>query len=321
VPEPYAHVSLFATLSGGTPILIGAVQAGSDGSWNITSGTTLADGSYTITATAVDQFGETITIAPSTITPSLLIDTTGPIISGAFFNRLNGQVDFTIQDPTPALGPVSGVDVSTLLDSSNYLLTKVHANKAYPGKWIVTNVTETPGALPNSYDVAVVFNSGKQIRGGFYLFTIRDSSNGNSSVQDNAENHLDGVFYGSFPSGNSINGSDFVAMLSGFHFKIFAPQTIVGTASAANGGVGGPPIGAVHSGVFSPVVPVGGAPVFGTDPTPLTGTHAATTKKAETRTKLVKPTAVAKSHTVKTAVHDDALKALVDQAKHGRLHN
>jgi large repetitive protein len=322
VPEPYAHVSLFATLSGGTPVLIGAVQAGSDGSWNFTSGTTLANGSYTITATAVDQFGETTTIAPSTITPSLLIDTTGPIITGAFFNRLNGQVDFTIQDPTPASGgPVSGVDVSTLLDSSNYLLTKVHANKAFPGKWIVTNVTETPGAAPNSFNVAVDFNSGKQIQGGFYLFTIRDSSNGNSSVQDNAENHLDGVFYGSFPSGNGINGSDFTAMLSGFHFKIFAPQTIIGTASAANGGVGGPPIGAVHSGVFSPVVPVGGAPVFGTDPTHLTGTHAATTKKAETRTKLVKPTAVAKSHTVKTAVHDDALKALVDQAKHGRLHN
>ena len=120
-----------------------------------------------------------------------------------------------------------------MLDSSNYLLTKVHANKAFPGKWIVTNVTETPGAAPNSFNVAVDFNSGKQIRGGFYLFTIRDSSNGNSSVQDNAENHLDGVFYGSFPSGNGINGSDFTAMLSGFHFKIFAPQTIVGTAMAA----------------------------------------------------------------------------------------
>ena len=61
VPEPYAHVSLFATLSGGTPVSIGTVQAGSDGSWNITSGVTLAAGRYTITATAVDQFGETTT--------------------------------------------------------------------------------------------------------------------------------------------------------------------------------------------------------------------------------------------------------------------
>ena len=222
------------------------------------------DGTYAISATATDQFGGLTTT--STIVPSLLIDTTGPVITGAFFNHLNGQVDFTIQDPSPASGPPSGVWVNTLLDSSNYLLTKVHANKAYPGKWIVTNVTATPGASPNSYNVAVTFNSGKPIKGGFYLFTIRDSSNGNSSVQDVAENHLDGVFYGKFPSGNGINGSDFVAELDAYHAKVFAPQTIVGTASAANGGVGGRPVGAVHSGVFSPVVPRGGGPVFGATP-------------------------------------------------------
>ena len=94
------------------------------------------------------------------------------------------------------------------------------------------------GVAPYSYNVVVTINSGRIIRGGFYLFTIRDSSNGNSSVQDLAENHLDGVFYGSFPSGNGINRSDFVAELDGYHNKIFAPQTIVGTANNANGGVG-----------------------------------------------------------------------------------
>ena len=59
------------------------------------------------------------------------------------------------------------------------------------------------------------------------------------SVQDLAENHLDGEFYGSFPSGNDINGGDFVAELQAYHDKVFAPQTIIGTANAANGGVGG----------------------------------------------------------------------------------
>ena len=108
---------------------------------------------------------------------------------------------------------------------------------------------DTRSSIARAFDVAVTFNSGRPIRGGFYLFTIRDSSNGNSSVQDIAGNHLDGVFYGKFASGNGIPGSDFVAMLSGYHDKIFAPQTLVGTASAANGGVGGPPVGAVHSGV------------------------------------------------------------------------
>ncbi len=44
------------------------------------------------------------------------------------------------------------------------------------------------------------------------------------------------------------------------------PRRSWGLPSAANGGVGGPPVGAVHSGVFSPVVPRGGSPTFGTTP-------------------------------------------------------
>jgi hypothetical protein len=74
------------------------------------------------------------------------------------------------------------------------------------------------------------------------------------------------VFYGTFPSGNGIPRSDFVAMLSGYHNKIFAPQTIIGTASAVTGGIGGRPVGFVHSGVFSPNVPRGASPVFGMTP-------------------------------------------------------
>ncbi len=235
--EGFAEVTLTATnLATGVAIPIGSVQADSGGTWNIVSQVALPDGHYMITATAVDQFGQTVTTSPDVINANLQIDTVGPVITSAFFNRLNGQVDFTIQDPGAA---PSGVWLNTLLDSSNYLFTKVHANKAYPGKWIVTNVTATPGSAPYSYNVVVTINSGRIIRGGFYLFTIRDSSNGNSSVQDLAENHLDGVFYGSFPSGNGINRSDFVAELDGYHNKIFAPQTIVGTANNANGGVGG----------------------------------------------------------------------------------
>jgi hypothetical protein len=269
---PLSTVTLSATLQapGGTPFVIGQVEAGSDGSWNIQSDIPLADGHYTITATAIDQFGETtvtIPASPVVINPNLLIDTQGPIVTGLFFNRLNGQVDYTIQDPGPA---PSGIWVNTLLDSSNYLFTKVHPQKDFPGKWIVTNVTATPDpSLPNAFDVAVTINAGHVIRGGFYLFTIRDSSNGNSSVQDLAENHLDGVFYGGFPSGNGINGSDFVAELQAYHFKVFAPQTIIGTSSAANGGMGGARVNPVHSGVFVPVIPRGGAPIFSTPTSPI----------------------------------------------------
>ena len=104
-------------------------------------------------------------------------------------------------------------------------------------------------------------------------------------MQDLAENHLDGVFYGSFPSGNGINGSDFVAELQAFHNKVFAPQTIIGTAIAGNGGVGGLPVAPVHSGIFVPAVPVGGSPIFSTATSPSNGAdppaHAAKKVKAQ----------------------------------------
>ncbi len=201
-------------------------------------------GQFPITIVVTDDGGASTTIS-STALITKPSNPTGPVIDGMVFNRAKGQVDYIIQDPDPAAaGAPSGVSVNTLLNSSNYLLTKVHANKAYPGKWIVTRITATPDpTIPYAYDVAVTFNRGSMIAGGFYLFTIRGSSNGNSSVQDLAGNHLDGVFYGSFPSGNGIPGSDFVAMLASYGYKNFPPRTIIGTANAANGGNGDAPIG------------------------------------------------------------------------------
>jgi hypothetical protein len=281
-PEGFAEVTLTATnTTTGTATVLGTTQADSGGAWNLKSHVALADGHYMISATATDQFGITDSTAPSTLVSDLLIDTAGPRIDGMFFNRLNGQVDYIIKAPVNPDGSApSGVWVNSLLDSSNYLLTKVHANKAYPGKWIVTNVTATADPkIPFAYDVAVTFNKGNIIPGGFYLITIRDSSDGDSSVQDLAENHLDGQFYGSFPSGNGINGSDFEAMLVSFHNKVFAPQTIEGTAFAGNGGVGGPPVAPVHSGIFVTVLPRGAAPIFSTSTSPSNGADPPATHK------------------------------------------
>src|SRR5262249_55522119 len=132
--QPLSNVTLWATLlPSGAPFVIGQVEAGSDGSWNIRSDIALAEGHYTITATAVDQFAETPVTTPASpvvITSNLVVDTTGPVIAGMFFNRLNGQVDYIIKDPALTDGSApSGVWVNSLLDSSNYLFTKVHANK------------------------------------------------------------------------------------------------------------------------------------------------------------------------------------------------
>jgi hypothetical protein len=258
--EPNAIVTLFAMPTGGGPlIMIGQTAASAGGFWSITSNR-LADGSYTITAIATDQFGETtsgpVQILPNASQGPLVIDTVGPRITNVFFNRPNGQVDVVFQDDR------SGLNQATLIDSANYKLTNPHTK---PATFLVTNISVSPAASPTSpQQVRLVFNSGRPLRGGFYTFTVRDSTRGPSTIQDVAGNSLDGEFYGSFPSGNGIPGGDFVAMLDAIHNKIFAPQTVVGTASPSNGGQGGPPVGAPHSGHFTPVVPRGSQVVLTT---------------------------------------------------------
>ena len=175
--EPLSNVTLSATLlPSGAPFIIGQVEAGSDGSWNIKSDIPLADGHYSITATAIDQFGQTIvTVPPSpvVINTNLLIDTAGPVVTGMFFNRLNGQVDYTIQDPVNPDGSApSGVWVNYLARLVQLRAHQGPPQKNFPGKYFVSNVTATPDpTIPFAYDVAVTFNAGETIRGGFYLFT------------------------------------------------------------------------------------------------------------------------------------------------------
>ena len=250
--EPFSTVTLFATpTAGGVARQIGQTTAHADGSWKITS-LVLLDGSYSITGSAIDQFGKTTTgnttpATQSTFLPNanqgpLVIDTVGPKVLNVGFNRLNGGVDVVFGDDR------SGLDQASLIDSANYQLTKPHTR---PATFLVTGLVASGQLNPTDPEsVTVIFNNLKVLKGGFYTFTIRDSSNGASSVQDVAGNHLDGEFYGTFPSGNNVPGGDFVARLDAFHNKVFAPQTVVGTANVGNGGFGGPVVGAVHSGHF-----------------------------------------------------------------------
>jgi hypothetical protein len=227
--EPFSHVVLFAN---GTPI--GKTQAGSDGSWSITSNH-LPDGGYTITAMAVDQFG--VTMAPLvTIVPNLVIDTVGPRITFAAFDRLTGTETFTFQDvyqdgTTPG---GSGLLIQSLSDAANYYLNRVHAPKVL-GRYIVTDITVTPGADPLSQDVSVVFNNGAFNKGGYFRIIARAASVlMPSGIQDVAGNALDGEFYGQqSASGNGVPGGDFVANVKAFHqdtpgFGYSGPLTIIG---------------------------------------------------------------------------------------------
>jgi hypothetical protein len=227
--EPFSHVVLSAN---GT--MIGQAQAGSDGAWSITSNH-LADGSYAITATATDQFGIT-TAGPVTIVPNLQIDTVGPRITYAAFDRLTGTEFFTFQD-TLADGTTpggSGPLAQSLSDAANYYLNRVHAPKVL-GRYIVTDITVTPGATPASEDVTVVFNNGAFNHGGWFRIIARAASVlMTSGIQDVAGNALDGEFYGQqSASGNGVPGGDFVANIYSQHqntpgFGYSGPLTIIG---------------------------------------------------------------------------------------------
>ena len=225
--EPLSHVSLFASPTGGGPLTpIGQAVTDANGNWSLTSAR-LADGSYTITATAVDQLGQTAS-SPTQILPSfpegpLVIDTVGPRVVDVNFQRLTGRVFITFQDDR------SGLLSQSLLDSANYTFNK--QNQRLPGTYIVTVLSVSGG--PNGTDpqtVDVVINGGKKIRGGYYSITAYAAGVlKTSGIQDLAGNSLDGEFYGpGSASGNGIPGGNFTANIDAFHNKILPPATVIG---------------------------------------------------------------------------------------------
>lgn len=218
--EPNSTVVLFASPLGSTsppsPIGVGVTDAA--GVWNVTP-LPLADGGYVITASATDASG--ITQASATIMPAshpLVIDTVGPTVTGVLLGRLSGQVLVAFHDER------SGLDLSTLVDASNYLFT----SKRLGGQSLPVNqVALFPGASPTDpVDALITLGKGAQLKGGTYTLTIRSGG-----IRDVAGNALDGEFYGTFPSGNGTPGGDFVATLRSIHRKVFPPVTTIGTSN------------------------------------------------------------------------------------------
>ena len=229
--EPFAHVRLFAN---GT--LVGRTEALSDGSWNITSNR-LADGTYAITATGQDQAG--LPIAPrafpiSVVTnggPNVLtIDTVGPRVVNAFFDRFTGTVSLTFSD----FGG-TGLLQEGLVDSANYAFNNQHARPL--GKYIIgaINVTSGTGTGDQTVDLSIVSTyrgtplTRRVLRGFFQIIAHSASVLNTSGIQDLAGNGLDGEFYGpGSASGNGIPGGDFVANFNNFHNIINPPATVIG---------------------------------------------------------------------------------------------
>ena len=245
--EPFAQISLYAApQSGGAWIALGAATANSAGAWSLTSTVAIPDGVYTVVATAKDQYGHVELTTPSSpvvITQSLTIDTVGPVVSHVFFDRAHGQIDVTFKDN------LSGVLTRTIVDASNYSFSKVHFAKQRGHLYLINNATASPGQNSTSEDVVLTLGQGRIVRGGFYNFVIRsESSILKSGVQDVAGNGLDGEFYGFSPSGNHINGGDFIVRLDAVHNLVYPPSTVYGAATP------NVPAGTSQPSVFVPTI-------------------------------------------------------------------
>jgi streptogramin lyase len=216
--KPGSIVQLFVvTTKKGQTVLgpLGQTITDGAGNWRITT-PLLPDGSYKLLAFAFDPQNRTNTATAKVIPTPIVIDTVGPVVTDLVFDRLNGQVDVTMQDN------LSGLDQASLANGANYQFTGHSFLPNQPTKFLVTSlgVSKFTGAT-KPQTVVVTLNGGRQIRGGSYVFTVRSGG-----VEDVAGNALDGEFFGFFPSGNHIPGGDFVAGLDAIHNIIFSPVPV-----------------------------------------------------------------------------------------------
>ena len=137
---PFNNITLYAVPVGTTTgTIIGHTEAGSDGSWSITS-SKLAQGQYTILASATDQFGLNAT-PPVAITTVLNIETTLPVITALSFDRFDATLTVTYQDG------LAGMDIPSITNSAFYHLsaTPLASNVHVPKLIEPTQIFFTPG--------------------------------------------------------------------------------------------------------------------------------------------------------------------------------
>ena len=216
--EPFSQVSLYAQpVSGGPSVLVGQTEADSTGAWTITTDL-LADGSYVITAMAIDQFHDDDRHDPDP-----------PQRHAGPADDRHGRADGYGREIRPQArpdlrhlpgqpvgdGPGPGEPGGQLRPDQ-----AAPAARDLPGQ----RHRRRPAAQPGPETVVLSINPSRQLRGGIDTFTILSGA-GATGIRDVAGNALDGEFSGSFPSGNQIPGGNFVAELDAVHHLILAPQT------------------------------------------------------------------------------------------------
>ena len=248
--KPGTIMKLYATGTLNTAVtLIGEGVTDAAGHWSIPSDNSLADDSYTITATAANPDSPSEVTRPAVLLGpggtggnNLVVDTSGPVVSEAIFRRPLGQILVTIQDVGPG-----GISVAQIQDGS-FFSFHPHGNRApLPRNWITAiTVVQMSAGIRGPIEVQLQINNGRPLRTGRYDLTIKSGG-----VTDIAGNVLDGEYYGYVPSGNDKPGGDFNALFVSSHGYTFAalptqstvtPRTPpgkkpVGYATPSNNGV------------------------------------------------------------------------------------
>jgi large repetitive protein len=240
-----------------------------------------------ITAVAVDSAGFTSS-STTTIVPNLVIDTVGPIVTAATFDRFTSTLTVTYQDNS------SGLAFASIANGAFYHLSArpLSPRVPVPKLLLPTAITITPPATTTDPEVvSVVFNHDHTVRGGRYLVFI-NSGGGDTGIHDVAGNALDGNFYGTFPSGDGLPGGNFAASIDTFHNNIVrAPVPFL-------------------DGFVPPSAAVVAPPVVATS----TAKHVRQVVRSTPKVKLVSHPAT------KARAHDLAVEALTVDTKHKRHH-
>jgi hypothetical protein len=232
--DPNAVPSLYAATinwGDGTAPSSGIIAKQADGTFSVTGSHT-----YGVVNAPIAPFAITVSIrdiggtAPSSITDSATAFVPLPKVTDLAFNRVQGEITVSFQDFNGPPNVGISLNQATLVDANNYRLTKFHQHG--PAAFRVTSITAGPATTSGAQTVTLHINHGKYLRGGHYFLQIRSISPKDlTGIQDIHGNALDGEFYGFFPSGNNVPGGDFIAELDAVHHTIFAPGTVVGTAT------------------------------------------------------------------------------------------
>lgn len=211
---PNATVQLLATRAGDrpeTPLLIGQAVADAQGNWSIQSAP-LAEGSYTVIATAFASDGRAISAVPVAMGNAggpLVVDTTGPRLVGLSLDARTATLQLNLGDN------LSGLDPRGVLGTSGLSVQRLAGGKARS-----TAVAVQPLSVGDA-GASLRFGLGRSLPNGRYTLRLQAIA-----VRDLAGNALDGEFAGAFATGNGQAGGDFNARIQVARRQATAPVAV-----------------------------------------------------------------------------------------------